>query len=77
MTSCSTRPAPTKSAVTNDFQPQALSTDMPLFRPVNRFDNDRLFQTTKDHSAGEDSWQSDEAKKGKENAAWINARKCG
>ena len=63
ITGCLTRPAPTYSAVTTNFQPQALSTDMPLFRPVNRFDNDRLFQTTKDHSANEDSLQSDEAKK--------------
>jgi hypothetical protein len=26
---------------------------MPLFKPVDRFDNDVLFQATKDHSAGQ------------------------
>ena len=43
-----------KEVITIDFEPQALCTDMPLFRPVDRFDNDVLFQATKDHSAGQE-----------------------
>ncbi len=34
---------------------------MPLFKPVDRFDNDVLFQATKDHSAGQGF---DDTKKG-------------
>ena len=37
-----------------DFEPQALCTDMPLFRPVDQFNNNVLFQATKDHSAGQE-----------------------
>src|SRR5688500_16374118 len=53
MTSCLTRPPQAKEVITIDFEPQVLCTDMPLFKPVDRFNNNVLFQATKDHSAGQ------------------------
>jgi hypothetical protein len=44
---------------------------MPLFKPVDRFDNDVLFQATKDHSAGQGF---DVTKKGnRDSINWVRA----